>query len=203
MPSRKLKVRELASRYEVGLTSVREALAQLAASGIIDYSSQRGFWVPHLDTERCLDLMRTRQILECQTFRLAIENRNRAWEDRIVTSYSLLAREIERIYQREMPTIQPYWGRHTEFHLALLSACPLRNLRSFVEDIYQRLGMYRRLTYTDGFEKDFVAREHQALMEAALGDDVSMALATMENHILKNMTVMKNILSGYAAQGQI
>lgn len=194
-PAAKLKVKDLSARYGVGATPIREALSHLAATGIINQHAQRGFRVPQLDVERCLDLMRTRQVVECEAFRLAVENGDSAWEDAIVSSYSLLIREIERMYERETLTIAQYWERHNQFHRALVSACPIGGLKGFVDDLYLRMAMYRRLTYTEGFPKDYVIEQHKTLMNVALARDIDAAMAAMRDHISGNSAILVKILT--------
>jgi GntR family transcriptional regulator, carbon starvation induced regulator len=194
-PAAKLKVKDLAERYGIGATPIREALSHLAATGVINQHSQRGFRVPKLDAERCLDLMKTRQVVECEAFRLAVQNGDAAWEDAIVSNYSLLIREIDRVYARKSPTIARYEERHSEFHRALISACPINGLKGFVDDVYLRLGIYRRLTYTEGFPKDYVVKQHRKLMNAALRRDVDAAVAAMTDHISRNSAILRKIIS--------
>lgn len=194
-PASKLKVKDLSPRYGVGATPIREALSHLAATGVISQHSQRGFRVPKLDAASCLDLMRTREFVECETFRLSVENGRSEWEDSVVSSYSLLIREIERMYERETPTIAQYWERHNQFHRALLSACPVNGLKGFVEDVYLRMAIYRRLTYTEGFPKDYVIKQHKTLMEAALSRDMDRAMIAMKDHISCNSAILVKILS--------
>lgn len=194
-PAAKLKVKDLAARYDVGATSIREALSHLAAAGIINQHPQRGFRVPKLDAESCLDLMKTREIVEVEAFRLSLEYADTAWEDAIVSSYSLLLKEIERIYDRQTPTIASYFERHNQFHRALLSACPVRLLLVFVDSVYQRLAMYRRITYTDGFPKEYVIEQHHGLMQAALNREPDVAIAAMREHIRANSQIVTSLLN--------
>jgi GntR family carbon starvation induced transcriptional regulator len=194
-PAAKLKVKDLAARYGVGATPIREALSHLAATGVVSQHAQRGFRVPRLDAESWLDLMRTRQIVECEAVRLAVENGDAAWEDAIVSSYSLLVREIERMYERETLTIARYWERHNQFHRALVSACPVGGLKGFVDDVYLRMGIYRRLTYTEGFPKDYVIEQHKTLMTIALTRDIDAMLTAMTDHIRGNSAILVKILA--------
>jgi DNA-binding GntR family transcriptional regulator len=139
--------------------------------------------------------MRTRQIVECEAVRLAVENGDSAWEDAVVSSYSLLIREIERMYERETLTIARYWERHNLFHRALVSACPIAGLKGFVDDVYLRMAIYRRLTYTEGFPKDYVIKQHKTLMNAALSRDVDATVTAMTDHINGNSAILVKILT--------
>ena len=51
-PDTKLKMRELKARYGMGGSPLREALAQLAARGLVSQEPQRGFRVPALSPQQ-------------------------------------------------------------------------------------------------------------------------------------------------------
>ncbi len=50
-PDSQLKMRELKSRYGIGASPMREALAQLAAEGFVHQRAQKGFRVPPVSIE--------------------------------------------------------------------------------------------------------------------------------------------------------
>jgi GntR family carbon starvation induced transcriptional regulator len=193
-PNTKLKVQHLAKQYGVGTTPLREALTQLAAAGLVIQTGQRGFRVPSLSHEGWMDLIQTRAILETEALRLALENRTIEWEDSVVSCFHLFVREIERLFRGETDSIQRYWLRHTEFHQAIIAACPLENLKSLVATLYTRMIPYRRLTFTDKYEKDKLIQAHEILMNDALSSSPS-AIETMREHISANADIIKQVLS--------
>ena len=93
-PDSQLKMRELKSRYGIGASPMREALAQLAAEGFVHQRAQKGFRVPPVSIEELVDITKTRQFLEGEAVRLAIENATAEWEEEIVASYHVLERAI-------------------------------------------------------------------------------------------------------------
>jgi DNA-binding GntR family transcriptional regulator len=141
-----------------------------------------------------MDLIRTREILETEAVRLALENRSVDWEDSIVSSFHLFVREIERLFRGETDSIQRYWSRHTEFHQAIVAACPLENLKSLVSTLYTRMIPYRRLTFTDKYEKDKLIQAHELLMNDVLSPSLS-AIETMRAHIRANAAIITQVLS--------
>ncbi|MCC6155416.1 MAG: GntR family transcriptional regulator [Candidatus Hydrogenedentes bacterium] len=193
-PNTKLKVQHLARQYGVGTTPLREALTQLAAAGLVIQTGQRGFRVPGLSHTGWMDLIRTREILETEALRLALENRSVDWEDSVISCFHLFVREIERLFRGETDSIQRYWFRHTEFHQALIAACPLENLKSLVSTLYTRMIPYRRLTFTDKYSKDRLIQAHEALMNDALSPS-SSAIETMREHIRANADIITQVLS--------
>lgn len=193
-PNTKLKVQHLSKRYGVGTTPLREALTQLAAAGLVIQTSQKGFQTPGLSRAGWMDLIETREILETEALRLALENRTVVWEDNIVASFHLFVREIERLFQRETESIQRYWYRHSEFHHAIVAACPLENLKSLISTLYTRMIPYRRLTVTDKYSKNKLIRAHETLMKDTLSGSPS-ALVTMRDHISVNADIIKQVMS--------
>lgn len=198
-PNTKLKVQHLSKRYGVGTTPLREALTQLAAAGLVIQTSQRGFQTPALSGPGWVDLIKTREILETEALRLALENRTMAWEDNIVTSFHLFVREIERLFQKETESIQRYWYRHAEFHQAIVAACPLENLKSLIAALYTRMIPYRRLTVTDKYSKNKLIRAHETLMKDTLSGSPA-AIATMRTHISANADIIAQVLSSLDRQ---
>src|SRR5690606_39943953 len=60
----KLRIRELAERYDVGTIPLREALSRLCNTGFIDAIDQQGFRVSGVSDEGLHDITQTRQKLE-------------------------------------------------------------------------------------------------------------------------------------------
>src|SRR5437870_4558790 len=71
-PDSKLKMRVLKERYGIGSSPMREALAQLAAQGLVHQASQKGFRVPPLSAAHLADITRSRQLVEAEAVKLAL-----------------------------------------------------------------------------------------------------------------------------------
>src|SRR5258708_36579797 len=68
---RHLVTQELADRFEVSHTPIREALIALAGIGIIDLVPNRGAVVRRVTTREVREVMQVRRALECEAVRLA------------------------------------------------------------------------------------------------------------------------------------
>ena len=70
-PGQRIVELELAERYSVSRTPVREAMARLSREGLLN-NNERGYLVP-LDTQRdVLDRLETRRLLDAQVARRAV-----------------------------------------------------------------------------------------------------------------------------------
>lgn len=196
-PDSQLKMRELKSRYGIGASPMREALAKLAAEGFVHQRAQKGFRVPPVSIEELVDITRTRQIIESEAIRLAIENETYAWEEEIVASFHVLEHAIMLTKAGEKDP-DHFEDRHHRFHRALISACPLDSLRSFCDDLYVRKTRYRRLLGGYGFTAKEVIGEHRVLMEAVLARNVSRAQQAIRAHIGITADVIAEVLRSRA-----
>ncbi len=197
-PDSKLKLRVLKERYGIGGSPMREALAQLAAQGLVQQSSQKGFRVPPLSAAHLLDITRSRQLVEVEAVKLAIEHGDADWEDEIVTSYHLLERLYHRLRGAERPDTQEFETRHQRFHRALIAACPLTSVKDFCDQLYTQATRYRLLLRRYGFTREVVLAEHRILMQAVLSRNKTKAGKALNSHIAITADVLLSELADRA-----
>jgi len=179
-PATRLRLRDLTARYGVGATPLREALARLAAEGFVLLEGQKGFSVPPVTRAHLLDVTRSRQVVEPEALRLAMEAGGRGWEDGIVSSLSLLRHEIGRRDAASEAWVDAYEARHHRFHRALIAACPLPSLLRFCDDLYLQKTRYRRLMETAHQDWARMLAVHETLAAAVLtrADEAPALLAS-------------------------
>jgi len=182
-PEIKLKVRELTGRYQISASPIREALAQLAASGFVIHHGQKGFRVPPITVENLIDITESRKIMETEALRLAIRHASSGWEDEIVASYHVFERQVHRFYDGEDRHLGVYEEKHHRFHRALIAACPLEMLKKYCDDLYIRKTRYRMLTRSYGFKKEIIIEEHRLLKDAILGGKEDAAIEALRSHL--------------------
>jgi DNA-binding GntR family transcriptional regulator len=182
-PDSKLKIRVLKERYGIGSSPMREALAQLAAQGLVHQSSQKGFRVPPLSAAHLVDITRSRQLVEVEAVKLAIAHGDAGWEDEIVTSFHLLERMFMRQRGTQKPDVHEFETRHQRFHRSLIAACPLVELKGFCDQLYLQATRYRLLLRRYGFTREVVVAEHRLLMEAVLCRNKRDAARALKAHI--------------------
>ena len=194
-PDSKLKLRILKERYGIGASPMREALAQLAAQGFVHQLSQKGFRVPPLSAAHLLDITRSRQLVEVEAVKLAVEHGGAEWEDEIVASYHLLERLYERVRGTKRPDLHEFEARHQRFHRALIAACPLQSVKEFCDQLYVQATRYRVLLRRYAFTRDVVVAEHRILMRAVLSRDKPAAAKALKAHIGLTADVLLNELA--------
>src|ERR1700749_2030545 len=95
-PGARLAIADLASRYAIGATPVREGLSRLVARGLIVAIGQRGFRVSEVSREDLEDITRLRSVIECEALRLSMQVGDGAWEGGVVAALHQLRRYAQQ-----------------------------------------------------------------------------------------------------------
>lgn len=173
-PGSKLKVQALAASYGAGPSPVREALASLAAEGLVERLDQRGFRAAPATVPDFDELVRARCWLEEVVLRESLAAGDTAWEEALVLAHWRLKR-LERA--------DPAWeAAHAGFHQALLAACPSTTLQASAETLRERAERYRALARRIAYPGRDIAAEHAAIAEAALARDAGRAIPLLQSH---------------------
>jgi DNA-binding GntR family transcriptional regulator len=199
-----LVTQELAQRFGVSHTPVREALIALAGIGIIDLLPNRGAVVRRVTATDVREVCQVRRVLECEATRSAC---GRADPGRLDD----LAGELRRmIAVRGLPPGQFIdWARAVDSRLHDLIADSCGN--AFLSKELGRLKMlfraFRDVAWAhDEARNDYhrlaeEAHEHLAIVEALLGGDRRTAARAMACHIRSGARYWSRALPDGAKDG--
>ena len=87
---KRLVIQELAERFGVSQTPIREALTTLAGIGIVELMPNRGAVVRRITAQQVREICAVRRLLECRATRLACDRIER-------TALRTLAAELRRL----------------------------------------------------------------------------------------------------------
>lgn len=191
-PDERLKFDDLRERYLASIGSLRESLLQLLSEGFVRCEANRGFTVSSVSIADLMDVTRLRIKFEREALEDAIRYGNDHWEAEIVTSMHLLHRLIA---DSPTPTRTSEWpARHRRFHNSLVAACRSPWLLHFRATLFDHAERYRSLGRMYRRAPRDVGAEHQALADAVLSRNVSLACELGERHILGTVeNVVKNV----------
>lgn len=180
-PREKLRVQQLAARYEVGATAIREALSRLVTESLVSSEDQRGFHVADVSPQELQDLTRTRIWVEQTALRASIEQGDLEWETSVLASLHRLSRMPP---SRTSAAAALAWRQaHRQFHFSLIEGCGSHWTIKLCSMLYDQTERYRNLSakIPDGAQRD-VMKEHRAIADAALARDASLACSLLAGH---------------------
>lgn len=201
-PGSKLRLKDLASRYDAGAIPLREALSRLAASGFVLAQDQRGFQVMPVSADEIRDITRVRVHIEGEALRDSIAHGDIKWESRLISAHYRLERTPLAIVEEGVSQLNPEWEAcHEEFHNTLISACSSPLLIEYSTMLRDQTARYRYLSmrYESERERDIPA-EHRALLDAAMDRDPHAAVSQLELHYQRTTEwVLAQSISGLAS----
>ena len=182
-PGRKLRIDDLRGRYGLGATPLREALARLSATGLVEATSQRGFRVSRISVRDLEDVTESRVRLESELLRQSIENGDDAWEARVAGAFHTLSKMESQGLPLDAETFSVWERRNRAFHEALIESATSPWTQRFRSMIYDHHERYRRIAHLVANRAFDVRQEHAAICEAALARDATTAVAVAAQHI--------------------
>lgn len=191
-PGEKLRIGNLADRYDVSLAAVREALSRLVADGWVIAEDHRGFRVSPASLEDLEDLTQTRIEIECLALRRSIERGGADWAESLQSAWADMS--SAKPGNRNWPSL------HNAYHAALVGACGLEWLMRFRQVLFEQSERYRAISRSRKTVSRDLPGEHQALVEATLSRDAQAATTLLAEHFGRTRDL---VLQSYAAVAQV
>jgi DNA-binding GntR family transcriptional regulator len=177
-PSQTLDEMELAHRFGVSRTPVREAIRQLAASGLVETRPHRGAVVARPSHERILDMFEAMAELEALCAGLAAERMTP------VERQALEAVHLQLRVLIQMGDPQRYHEVNESFHATIYAGAHNEYLAEMTFATRTRVHPFRRAQFRllGRLAKSHV--EHEQVVPAILRGDRAGAAAAMRAHII-------------------
>ncbi|WP_428650843.1 GntR family transcriptional regulator [Roseibium sp.] len=185
LPDQKLKIEALRQSYGGSNHSMRETLRVLAAEGLVEATSQRGFRVMSATQADLKDILLMRVETEKLGLSRALQRGDVAWEARVIAALHALRRAEAAVQASPDDVTALEWDEAcravTE---ALLSACGSPRLIEVAGKFYNQSRRFRLALLREG-RIDFIARaqRQERLQTAILARDESTALELLEDDI--------------------
>ena len=179
-PGARLKEEELAARFGVSRTPVREALRQLAAESFVSLTPNHGVCVPDWSLEELEESFALRSLLEGHAAERAAER----IEDGELAEMRQLAEEMEAI-AADHPTLdlERLADLNGRFHRIILDAARSRRLADLIRHVVELPVVLRTFRHYDATALERSMAHHRDLIAALAARDAPWAAATMRSHI--------------------
>jgi DNA-binding GntR family transcriptional regulator len=176
-PMERITEHEVAARFGLSRTPVREAFRRLQAEGLILVVPQRGSFVSQPNLEDILEIYQIRTPLECMSARIAAESIDEA---QLAVLEDLV--RIERERGDERSTERSLRAAH-EFHSVIHGCTRNKRLVRFLVEMQNQVHRVRALWPSTVARLRETWREHAALVEALRAHDPATAERLMREHL--------------------
>ncbi len=192
-PGARLRLVELAERFSVSQSVIREALTRLAGQKLVVALPQQGFRVMTLSAAGLRELTDARVQVESLVIGLAVPRGDLAWESSVVAAHHQLARTSSDV--EPDGTLSERWFRaHEEFHRVLLDGCGNAWLSDLAATLRAAAALHLRWSgsVAGDYDRD-IAAEHRGLLDAVLARDAESAAAKLGEHIGRTTAALLDV----------
>lgn len=177
-PGDRLDPEALEERFNVSRTPVREALQQLAASGLVTVAPKKGTFVSSVSFQELIQMFEVMAELEAMAGRLAA----RRITDPLKKDLADALTGCEDSIAKGEPDF--YYYENVRFHQAIYSACQNDFLSSEIQKLRNRLQPYRRIQLRVRDRMVNSLQEHRDIFKAIMAGNTQEAAEAMRAHVL-------------------
>ena len=192
-PGDSLDEAELARKFGVSRTPVREALLQLAAIEWIQFRPRRGAVVAPITLQRMVQMFEVMAELEALCARLAAERMTVAERNLLQQAAQACAREAR---SKAESASSRYFDANYAFHELVYVGAHNDHLLEMANALRNRLTPYRRFRLRSPIRLKNSSREHDAVAKAIVDGDGERAAQEMRSHL----TIQSALLAEMASQ---
>lgn len=193
VPGMHLDETELAQKFGVSRTPLREALIQLASTGLVSIRPRRGAVVTDVTPQRLLEMFEVMAELEAMCGRLAARRMSEEEHQGLVQAH----RACEAACAASDP--DDYYHKNERFHHLIYAGAHSDFLFEQATALHRRLRPYRRLQLRVRNRLAASLNEHAQIVEALLQGDACMAADRLRAHIMVQGERFADLLASLAS----
>ena len=177
LPGAKLDEQGLALRFQVSRTPVREALRQLASSGLIELRPNRGAFVATVTPEQLEEMFVAMAEMEATCARLAA-----------MSMTPIERRGLQRLHERmagmaEADDVEAFGAANETFHALIYQGAHNGLLEDATHALRRRVAAYRRAQFRTPKRLASSFVEHDLVVKAVISGEPARAHAAMLQHV--------------------
>jgi DNA-binding GntR family transcriptional regulator len=178
LPGSHLDEVELATRFGVSRTPIREALNLLLGEGLVESRPRRGAVVAQITPHRLIEMFEVMAELEAMCARLAARRASEA------DLAALDAAHEECRTAAAAHDTDAYFYANERFHFAIYGASHNGFLFEQASSLQRKLRPYRRLQLRVRHRLQRSFEEHQAILDALHAGQAEAAMGHVRNHVV-------------------
>jgi DNA-binding GntR family transcriptional regulator len=177
-PGQHLDETELASRFGVSRTPIRETLIQLASMGLVVIRPRRGAIVAELGPQQLVEMFEVMSELEATCARLAARRMTPFEQKVMLNAHAACCAAIKS----DDP--DDYYYKNEAFHESIYAGSHNQFLIDQTRSLYRRLRPYRRLQLRVRDRVSDSYAEHDGVVKAIISGDGELSAKLTRGHVM-------------------
>lgn len=194
-PGHYLEEGELASKFGVSRTPIREALIQLGSMGIVEMRPRRRAIVAQIDPQTLLEMFEVMAELEAMCGRLAARRMSAEEHKALKQAYEACSSA------RTHKTQDAYYYANEKFHQLIYEGSHNRFLAEQAANLHRRLRPYRRLQLRIRARVQESNEDHAKIVKMILAGDEEGAVTALRKHITMHGQRFSELMAFLSSMG--
>jgi len=188
VPGQRLSERELASRYGVSRTPIREAFRHLIQEGLVVYKPNSGYRIIPLSEELARNILVVRETLESMATRLAAQRDPKGTAETMVKTIT----KARRAYREGQ--LSELIAANQSFHQALVESSGNSVLKAMYRTLQGYIGLMMSVSLSWPRRPVETIREHGEIIRALKSGSPDAAERAIRHHVRSAYAgVLKNV----------
>lgn len=194
-PGHYLEEGELASKFGVSRTPIREALIQLGSVGIVEMRPRRRAIVAQIDPPTLIEMFEVMAELEAMCGKLAARRMSK--DEQKALKQALEACGAARTRKAQ----DAYYYANEKFHQLIYDGSHNRFLAEQATNLHRRLRPYRRLQLRIRARVEESNEDHGQIVKAIVANDEEAAAAALRKHVTMHGQRFAELMSFLSSMG--
>jgi DNA-binding GntR family transcriptional regulator len=179
-PGTRLEEKDLAERYDVSRTPVREALRHLAATGIVEFRPRHGVYIADLSVDCWHEILEVTADLEASAARYAALRMTPDQRDALLAAHLGMRHAVEHCDDIEFDR------QNVSLHEMVWLGARNQTLSESIARMRSRSMPYTRLEYMVQKTTAMLSyAEHESVVRAIIGQNPELAYQAMRAHVMR------------------
>jgi DNA-binding GntR family transcriptional regulator len=180
---------ELAEKFGVSKSPIRDALQRLESEGLVEIEPRRGHRVAPISIADAYDILGLREILEAGALRTIIAQ---ATDEELA--------DLDRLREADTTDMNVFAAYNREFHLTICRASGNRRLEASMAGLMENYDRLCIVSLTSGRDETHsmvdALSDHNMIIDALQARNAAAAIRASANHVRKSRTkVMRGLES--------
>ncbi|MFB5197871.1 GntR family transcriptional regulator [Neobacillus sp. KR4-4] len=177
-PGEKLDIIELANKYGVSRSPVKEAVNQLVHDGLVEIFPRKGTYITQLRFKDCMEALDARFMVETWAAAQAIEHLS----DEQIEDMKQIIEKMDSLLRVQPFSYESYSKLDKEFHQLLVQYARNHKVQNIYDSINPIISL-ARVGYSEVFENSLKRhKDHHNMFEALKNRDLSSLIEALQQH---------------------
>lgn len=180
-PGSKISLEDTASRLEVSMTPIREALTKLQQEGLVEYIPRAGWRASKLSKKTYFKYRELQLLLELTLTELAFPYVTDEAIKSMEEANERLRYFLKTLPKKELP--RALLKENDMIHMTFFSCYGNEVMTNMLQNVWDSMSYYRMVLFSTDYYREIGYKDHEQIIKALKKKDAQAVRYAMEHHL--------------------